>query len=152
MTERSMQALATVALASVGAYFRQLSFPVLLLIIAMVLDYATGMTAAWIKGELSSKTGTIGILKKLGYMVAVAVAVVVDMIIRSAMETAGISTDYPNIFALLVTFWLTLNELISILENLDEIGVPVPDFLVKIIRKLKQATEEKGGGGENETG
>ena len=136
-------AIATAA-ASVAAYFHQLSFPVLLLLIAMVLDYATGMAAAWIKGQLSSRTGIIGILKKLGYMAVVAVAVIVDMIISSALETAGVSSNYPDIFALLVTFWLSLNELISILENLAEIGVPIPEFLVKIIKKLKQTTEEKG--------
>lgn len=145
MAEKTMQGLAVLALASVGAYFRQLEFPVILLVVAMVLDYITGMTEAWIKGELSSKIGIIGIIKKLGYMVAVAVAVVVDMIIASALESANI-TGYPNIFALLVTIWLTLNECISILENLNEIGVPVPDFLVSIIKKLKQATEDKGNG------
>ncbi len=136
-------AIATAA-ASIAAYFHQLGFPVLLLLIAMVLDYATGMAAAWIKGQLSSRTGIIGILKKLGYMAVVAVAVIVDMIISSALETAGVSSNYPDIFALLVTFWLSLNELISILENLSEIGVPIPEFLVKIIKKLKQTTEEKG--------
>jgi len=144
MNEVLLKGAIATAAASVAAYFHQLSFPVLLLLIAMVLDYATGMAAAWIKGQLSSRTGIIGILKKLGYMVVVAVAVIVDMIISSALETAGVSSNYPDIFALLVTFWLSLNELISILENLAEIGVPIPEFLVKIIKKLKQTTEEKG--------
>ena len=139
-----IKGIAATALASVGAYFRQLTFPLLLLIVAMVLDYGTGMAAAWVQKKLSSRTGIIGILKKVGYMVVVAVAVIVDMVISSALSTAGVSSDYPNIFALLVTFWLTLNELISILENVSEIGVPIPDFLMKIIHKLKQTTEEKG--------
>lgn len=150
MSERVTQGVTVLALAALGAYFHQLAFPVILLVVAMALDYGTGMTAAWIKKELSCKTGIIGILKKLGYMVAVAVAVLVDWVIRVAVEQAGVGVDAPNIFALLVTIWLTLNECISILENLDEIGVPVPEFLMKIIRKLKQTTEEKGGGEEDE--
>lgn len=150
MNERATQGLTAMALAAVGAYFHQLGFPVILLVIAMALDYGTGMTAAWIKKELSSKTGIIGILKKLGYMVAVAVAAEVDWVIRVAVEQAGVGVDAPNIFAPLVTIWLTLNECISILENLDEMGVPVPEFLLKIIRKLKQSAEDKGGDEEHD--
>ncbi|MBO4914494.1 MAG: phage holin family protein [Oscillospiraceae bacterium] len=144
MSELALKGAVVTAAASVAAYFHQLTFPLLLLIIAMVLDYGTGMAAAWVNKELSSRTGIIGILKKVGYMVVVAVAVIVDMVISSALTTAGVSTNYPDIFALLVTFWLTLNELISILENLSEIGVPIPEFLMKVIHKLKQTTEEKG--------
>ncbi len=149
MSEKNVQGLTAAALAAVGAYFRQLEFPVILLLAAMILDYITGMTAAWIRSELSSKIGAVGILKKLGYMVAVAVAVVVDMLLRVATKRVGVSIGVDNVFALLVSIWLTLNECISILENLDEIGVPVPEFLMKVIRKLQQAAEEKGSGDEN---
>ena len=38
---------------------------------------------------------------------------------------------------LIVTIWLIVNELISILENLAVIGVPLPKWLTKIIGKLK---------------
>ena len=40
-------------------------------------------------------------------------------------------------FAVLVAVWLIINELISVLENLSRIGVPIPNFLKKIINKLK---------------
>lgn len=141
---RLLQGFTAAALAAISAYFKQLEFPMVLLIVTMVLDYLTGMASAWAAGELSSKTGLLGLLKKLGYMVAVAVAVVVDMVLSVAAERAGISIGMDYIFALLVTIWLTLNECISILENLSEIGVPVPEFLMKIIKKLKEETEKKG--------
>lgn len=44
---------------------------------------------------------------------------------------------------MLVTIWLIINELISILENLGSIGVPLPKFLLTIIKKLKTTTENK---------
>ena len=47
-------------------------------------------------------------------------------------------------FGLLVTIWLVLNECISILENISQIGVPLPSFLVALIEKLKSTTENKG--------
>ena len=145
MKEKGIKAVTTIALAAVGSYFRQLALPVILLAIVMVLDYATGLASAWIRRSLSSREGLIGIIKKLGYMVLVAVAAVVDWIIQISAEQAGITVALPSIFALLTTIWLTLNECISILENLAEIGVPVPPFLLNIIERLKKGTENSGG-------
>ena len=145
MKEKTLKGVVTVALAAVGSYFRQLALPVILLAIVMVLDYATGLASAWIRRSLSSRSGLIGIIKKLGYMVLVAVAAVVDWIIQISAEQAGISIALPSIFALLTTIWLTLNECISILENLHEIGVPMPPFLLAVIERLKKGTENSGG-------
>ena len=36
-----------------------------------------------------------------------------------------------------------INELISILENLKRLGIPLPDFLVKIVSRLKNNVEDK---------
>ena len=42
--------------------------------------------------------------------------------------------DYSSYcFGLIVAVWLIINELISILENLSELGTPIPPFLVKIV-------------------
>ena len=145
MKEKGIKAVTTVALAAVGSYFRQLAIPVILLAIVMVLDYATGLASAWIGRRLSSRSGLIGIIKKLCYMVLVAVAAVVDWVIQISAEQAGITVALPSIFALLTTIWLTLNECISILENLNEIGVPVPPFLLAVIKRLKKGAENSGG-------
>jgi len=143
--ENILRGLFTAAVAALGAYFHQLMVPCVLLAVAMALDYFTGMANAWMHHALSSKAGAIGVVKKLCYGVAVAVAVVVDLVIRSAAEQAGVDADLPHVFALLVTVWLVMNECISILENIAEIGVPVPEFLLKIIRRLKQGAETAGG-------
>ena len=47
------------------------------------------------------------------------------------------------LFGLIVTVWLIINELISILENLSKMDVPIPAFLTKIIKKLKTTVEDK---------
>lgn len=148
MKEKAIKGSFTVALAAVGSYFRQLALPVILLAVVMALDYATGLASAWIGRRLSSRSGLIGIIKKFGYMVLVAVAAVVDWIIQISAEQAGITVALPSIFALLTTIWLTLNECISILENLNEIGVPVPPFLLAVIKRLKKGTETSGGSDE----
>ena len=150
MKENIFKGLAAAAGAAVGLYFRELVIPVAVLVAVMVLDYVTGMADAWAARELSSKTGLLGIVKKLCYLIAVAVAVVVavvvDWVIQSVAAKAGLDMGNFYAFGLLVTVWLILNELISILENLSTLGVPLPEFLMKIIEKLKKTAEEKGEG------
>ena len=141
-----LMGVAAAAVAAVGVYFRQLTFPVLLLILAMALDYISGMTRAWMQRELSSKVGVIGVVKKLCYMLGVAVAVMVDFVIQIAAEQTSLDLSGCYFCALLVIVWLILNECISILENIDKIGVPVPDFLMSLVKRLKSNTEQKGGG------
>ena len=144
-----LMGVAAAAVAAVGVYFRQLTFPVLLLILAMALDYISGMTRAWMQRELSSKVGVIGVVKKLCYMLGVAVAVMVDFVIQIAAEQTSLNLSGCYFCALLVIVWLILNECISILENIDKIGVPVPDFLMSLVKRLKSNTEQKGGGDDD---
>ena len=40
--------------------------------------------------------------------------------------------------------WLGFNEVISILENLGDMGVPMPPFLMKIVQMLKGKVEKIG--------
>ena len=65
----------------------------------------------------------------------------VDWLIYSGIKQVGIDLDYTIFFGLLVTIWLIINELISILENLGSIGVPLPKFLFAVIKRLKNHTE-----------
>ena len=43
--------------------------------------------------------------------------------------------------ACVVAIWLVCNEIISILENIDDIGVSLPPFLKKIVKNLKHQVE-----------
>lgn len=144
MKDEVFKGIIAAALAAVGAYFRALLFPVVVLALVMVADYLSGMARAWIKNELSSKVGVIGLVKKVCYLFGIAVAVVADWVIQTAAGQAGIELQSVYVFGLLVTIWLILNECISILENISEIGVPLPPFLMALVNKLKKTTEAKG--------
>lgn len=143
MENRGLQAVLSAAFAALTVYLNALVVPVLVLFVFMVLDYATGMVKAWRARELSSKVGVDGIVKKVGYMVLVVVAMGVDYLIFSGLTAAGIVVPCNLWFGMLVSIWLIINEMISILENLGKIGVPVPRFLITIIEKLKISTEKK---------
>jgi len=85
-----------------------------------------------------------GFIKKLCYGLAVVAAIGVDYVIVTISERIGYSINASPYFAMLCTVWLVINECISILENLTEIGVPMPVFLIKIAKRLKNSVEEKG--------
>ena len=135
----------TVVLAGLSSYFGMLTQPLLVLFFAMVLDYLTGMTKAYIFSQLSSRIGVKGILKKLCYMVMVAVGAAVDYLLRGAVIGAGITLDVKLFFGMLVTVWLTINELISVMENLAAIGVPGFPRLQRILRRLRRTVADESG-------
>ena len=133
------------ALGVIAAYFNVLLIPIVVLVFVMITDYISGMISARKSGELSSRLGIMGIAKKVGYLVLVAVGMVVDYLISSALVHVGIEIQINYCFALIITIWLIVNELISILENLGELGVPIPDFLRKSIHKIKDSVDSKTG-------
>lgn len=149
MKENIIKGVLTTAMATFLAYLGNLAIPIMILAVVMLLDYGTGVAKAWIHGSLSSKIGILGILKKVAYLVIVAVGMVIDWIIQAGVDKLHLDFKLEFLFALIVIIWLILNELISILENVAEIGVPVPKWLTKLILKLKDQAEETIG--ENET-
>lgn len=141
---KMIQALATGMLTSIVYYLNAVAAPVVLLVLVMAIDYITGMISAWKSRELSSREGLFGIVKKLCYLFAVGAAVVVDWLINVGFGMVGITFGVNMLFCVLVTIWLIINELISILENLNEIGVPIPKFLTSIVKRLKTAADSAG--------
>ena len=129
-------------LGGLAAYFKVMAIPITVLITVMLIDYISGMTKAWITSELSSKIGLRGIIKKLCYLLVVCVAAVVDWLITSGLKNIGVQVAATYYIGVIVTVWLIINELISILENLGAIGVPLPAFLTKLVKRLKSEVDK----------
>ena len=134
------------ALSALTNYLGIVVIPIIVLIVSMIVDYATGMSAAWCNSELSSKKGAKGIVKKVSYLALVVVAMMIDWLIYQGLQQINVNMEYSVFFAVLVAIWLIINELISILENLSKIGVPIPKFMTKIIEKIKITVEEDKSG------
>lgn len=132
------------AVGALAAYLNILAVPLIVLGTVMVVDWFTGMAGASATGKLSSRVGVIGIIKKLCYLALVVVGGVIDYLINSALVSIGISLQINYCFGMIITVWLIINELISILENLGEMGVPLPSFLTSMIKTLKSKVEEQG--------
>lgn len=145
-----IQTLFAGALAALAAYFNALLIPLIVLVAVMLLDYVTGMISAKRSGEISSRVGVMGILKKVGYLALVAVGMAVDYLISAALVNIGVNMPVNYLFGLMVIIWLIINELISILENLGELGVPMPGFLVNTIKSLKDTVDKKAEEDKND--
>ena len=143
MKKELIKTFLSATFSAAAIYLKELTLPVLVLLFAMCADYITGMVGAYIKGTLSSRTGIVGIFRKLCYMFAVICGIIIDFVLTRATDGFGVAGGDICFFGTLVTVWLILNEVVSILENLSEVGVPLPSFLLKITEKLKKSAEAK---------
>ena len=141
-----VQILFAGAVGALAAYFNVLAVPLVVLVAVMLIDWITGLAGASATGKLSSRVGVIGIVKKVCYLALVAVGMVVDYLISSALVSIGISLQINYCFGMIVTVWLIINELLSILENLGELNIPLPRFLVDVVKSMKDKVESKADG------
>ena len=105
------------------------------LLIFMLLDYITGICKALVNKKINSIIGIKGIIKKVGYLVVVALSVQLDNI-----------TGGTGALRTLVIYFFVANEGISVLENWGSIGLPLPKKIMETLEQLKK----ENGGNENE--
>ena len=98
----------------------------LALVAMLVTDYLSGIIAAFINHELSSRKGWSGILKKCMFLLVVAVGHIID----TAVGGGG------SLRALVIGFLLA-NEGLSILENCGRCGLPIPERLLAALEQLR---------------
>lgn len=155
----TIQGVLATIIAYISAKLGVLFWVLVLLMIMMILDYVTGMMAS--KAEAlehpgdssygwSSKKGAKGIIKKVGYLCIIAVAMVVDFIVLRVTAEIGVAVTLKAFFGLLVAVWYLLNELLSIAENSGRMGAPVPTWLTRYIAVLQKKVNSQINTGEEE--
>lgn len=129
---------------AISSFLGILFIPVLLMVSCNVIDYITGIIAAPKRGEkINSSIGLSGIVKKVCMWLLVVVGVIIDELIAYTVHTMGWDIPFTFVVACVVCLWIICNELLSILENLKDIGVPLPAFLGKIVVYIKSKAEQK---------
>lgn len=122
-----------------------LAVPVYLLVFSSLADYITGiMASVYRKEAVSSYRSIRGIIKKILMWALVGVGVAIDYLLMYAGSQTGMQ-PVPVRFAVasLVAVWLTVNELLSILENIQAAGVVLPPFLTRILQGIQKYVEEQ---------
>ena len=113
-----------------------------------ILDYITGWAKARKTHKESSGIGIVGIVKKVGYWIIVLVAFMIpELFIHLGQDLLGVNLSFLALLGWFTLATLLINEIRSILENLVEYGINVPDFLHKglaITEKLISAGADTG--------
>ncbi len=119
--------IATIGVALFGKYW----FLFAGFLILNVIDYATGYCKArFYKKNESSAIGAKGIVKKVWYWVVIGLAFFISTCFVYMGETIGVDLSFVQLFGWFTLATYLINEIRSILENLVEMNVKVPQFLI----------------------
>ena len=144
MKENYIKAFFTAIFALISSVLGVLTVPVLLMVICNVLDYATGLMASTYRSEdINSYKSIRGIMKKVSMWLLVIVGAIIDQLLLYASRTAGVTLPFTFLVACIVAIWIICNEIISILENIKDMGVAIPAFLLPIVEHVKSQVEDK---------
>ena len=133
----------TAILSAIFAWLGLVAVPFLLLVSLNIIDYATGLVAAKYRSEkISSYRSFKGIAKKICMWLLIVVGGVLDWLITYAAQNIGFDIGVSFLVAIVVAVWLMCNEIISILENMIDIGVKLPPFLMRLAERIKGGVEK----------
>lgn len=108
---------------------------ILLPLILETLDVITGYLNAWIRDDVQSKKMREGLGKKVAELVYCSVALLINLLFK-----------LPSI-SYFITGYICFMEIMSLAENCDKLGVPMPNVLKKKVNNLEEdllGEKEKG--------
>lgn len=133
--------------ATLTAIWGWLGWAVLIWVVCVALDYASGTAAAKKAGEWSSAIARDGLWHKMGEVFAVLVAALCDIALSVILQGSGvpIGIDLGPIITPVVLLWYIITELGSIVENAGRLGAPVPVWLQKSLKDYKRKLDADQG-------
>jgi len=102
-----------------------------ILIVMQAIDLVTGFFNAKNKYELSSSQMYKGLMKKFAVWLVVIIAHMIDLILFD-----------NHVVQAAVAFGYIANEALSAVENLGEMGILVPESVVKYLNQIKDKSED----------
>ena len=137
----------------IEVFSHEISVPVggmTLVAFLMICDILSGIFKAIAQRRgINSTVGTNGLIRKAGVLLALLVFIVIDSLIEFNFVTI-IPSEILSVFKLeeahiglshVMLGFFGLFELVSLFENLGEVGVPLPQFIMKSIERLKITLE-----------
>lgn len=115
------------------ASFRDNYWVIIIPAALIVLDILTGVIHAWATGHLKSYKMREGLNHKSGELC---------VLLMGELFTYGM--QLPQMFIQVVSGYVIFMELISIIENLDKMGVPMPKFIKIALRNAKDKIDNGG--------
>lgn len=144
MKDNYIKAFFTTVFAFISSILGALAVPVILMVACNIIDYATGLMASPYRSEdINSYKSIRGIMKKVCMWLLVVVGAIIDQLLLYASDTVGIAMPFTFLVACIVAIWIICNEIISILENIKDMGVTLPGFLEPLVKNIKSQVEDK---------
>ena len=116
--------------------FTSALWPMILPLILMGADILTGWIQASVNGTWDSTKMRKGLFRKSGELVIIILAYVVQ-----------IAVALPVDVFLFISIYVCVMEILSVIENLDQAGLPVPSWITK---RLKKAMDDIMSGDKEE--
>lgn len=148
-TVNGIKAAITALMAVLTALWGWFGWLVVVWVLLMAADYATGSAAALKAGAWSSREARDGLWHKAGCIAAVLAAGLLDLVagqIIANLPGVDLPFSYTVFLCPLVLVWYILTETGSIIENAGEMGAPIPAWLTKAIEALRAKVDETGEG------
>lgn len=121
-----------------------------LIVFLMICDILGGIFKAIVlKRGINSTIGTNGLIRKAGVLLALLVFIVVDSLVEVDFVSL-IPDELLTVFKLeeahirlshVMLCFFGLFELVSLFENLGEVGVPLPRFITRFVERLRITLE-----------
>ena len=139
-----IKAIFTAVFAFLSALLGVLAVPVILLVACNLIDYATGLMASKYRAQdINSYKSIRGIFKKVSMWLLVVVGAIIDEMLLYASNSIGWKSPATFLVACVVAMWLICNEIISILENIQDMGVNIPAFMQPLVKHIRSQVEEQ---------
>jgi len=91
----------------------------------MAIDVLTGIIKAWAHNDFKSAIMRAGLAKKAG-----------EIMILVVGELISYGLMMPDIIMNGISFYIIFMEIMSIMENADELGIPIPKFVRDVINNV----------------
>lgn len=112
-------------------------------LILNILDYVTGTIKSKVTHTENSNKGLLGILKKVCYWILIGISFLISYLLMQLGGKLNINLEFIMIFGWFTLACLIINESRSIIENLIEIGIEVPEILTKVLNIYYNILEKK---------
>lgn len=109
-------------------HFKSNTWVFLLPLALMALDIITGLCKAYNTQDFKSKKMRTGLSKKIGEIAIIVIG-----------ELFQYGLCLPTYIMSCVSLYITFMELMSIMENLNTIGVPIPHFFKKVLKEVDES-------------
>jgi len=109
-----------------------INLAVIVMFLFIVIDFITGILGNKAQGgKYDKKKAEQGLYKKLAMIIFWLVVVLIEIVLKQQGTAAGITLNTP-IPTLVATFYILGTELLSVINNLNNMGFKVPKWFVNI--------------------